>query len=281
VRAAILDGVVPPTETLGLDVARDAERAIDRVLSRCASDEACRTVFPDLTGSLDRLMKRLETPVPVLVRHPRTGAMEEIQLSRPMAAYAIRLLSYSQETASLLPLLLSEASRSDLSPLAAQYRIVTERVGETIADGMGISIVCSEDFPFLIEATEVERDRGTYVGTFQTDTLKLVCPRWPRAEISSDFKEPVSSKAPVLLLSGEADPVTPPENGELTASQLGKEVALHLVARGQGHLVIHRGCIPRLAAEFLAAGSFAGLDTRCVSEIEPQPFFLGYTGPAP
>jgi hypothetical protein len=111
--------------------------------------------------------------------------------------------------------------------------------------------------------------------------LKLVCPRWPRAEISSDFKEPVSSKAPVLLLSGEADPVTPPENGELTASQLGKEVALHLVARGQGHLVIHRGCIPRLAAEFLAAGSFAGLDTRCVSEIEPQPFFLGYTGPAP
>jgi hypothetical protein len=148
---------------------------------------------------------------------------------------------------------------------------------------MGIAIVCSEDFPFMTAApaSATEGDRGTYVGTFQTDSLKLVCPRWPTGQVPSDFKSPVSSKAPVLLLSGEADPVTPPENGELTASQLGKEVALHLVARGQGHLVIHRGCIPRLAAEFVASGTFAGLDAGCVSEIAPQPFFLGYNGPAP
>jgi pimeloyl-ACP methyl ester carboxylesterase len=283
VRVAILDGVVPPTETLGLDLARDAERAIELVLSRCASDEECRAAFPDLPGSLDRLMKQLETPAEVQLRHPRTGETEEIQFSRQMAAHAIRLLSYSQETASLVPLLLDAASRSDLAPLAAQFRIVTERVGETIAEGMGIAIVCSEDFPSLSDAPSsvTERDRGTYLGTFQTDRLKLVCPRWPTGAVASDFKNPLTSKAPVLLLSGEADPVTPPENGELTASQLGKDVALHLVARGQGHLVIHRGCIPRLAAEFLDSGTFAGLDTRCLSEIAPQPFFLGYNGPAP
>jgi hypothetical protein len=84
----------------------------------------------------------------------------------------------------------------------------------------------------------------------------------------------------VLLLSGEADPVTPPENGELTASQLGPK-ALHLVARGQGHIVIHRGCIPRLAADFIGSGNFEGLDPSCVSEIAPQPFFLDYAGPTP
>jgi pimeloyl-ACP methyl ester carboxylesterase len=197
-----------------------------------------------------------------------------------MAAYAIRLLSYSQETASLVPLLLSSAARSDLAPLAAQFLIVTARVGETMAEGMGISVVCSEDFPFLEEETLAERNRDTYLGALQTDSLKLVCPLWPRGDVPADFKTPVPPSAPVLLLSGEADPVTPPENGELTASQLGPK-ALHLVARGQGHIVIHRGCIPQLAADFIERGSFEDLDTSCVEEISPQPFFLSYSGPTP
>jgi pimeloyl-ACP methyl ester carboxylesterase len=280
VRTVILDGVVPPTEVLGLDVAKDAQRAIDLVMTRCSSDPPCREAFPDLSKDLDSVMERLEIPVPVALRHPRTGEMEEIPFSREMAAYAIRLLSYSQETASLVPLLLSSAARSDVAPLAAQFLIVTARVGETMAEGMGISVVCSEDFPFLEEEAIVERTQDTYLGALQTDSLKLVCPLWPRGEVPADFKTPVSPSAPVLLLSGEADPVTPPENGEITASQLGA-IALHLVARGQGHVVIHRGCIPQLAADFIGSGNFEGLDTGCVSEIGPQPFFLTYAGPTP
>ncbi len=281
VRAVILDGVVPPTEVLGLDVAADAERAIDLVIARCSSEPQCREAFPDLSQALDSLMERLATPVTVTLRHPRTGETEELRFSREMAAYAIRLLSYSQETASLVPLLLSSAARSDLAPLAAQFLLVTSRVGETMAEGMGISVVCSEDFPFFEEDKVAERNRDTYVGALQTDSLKLVCPLWPRGDVPEDFKGPARSTAPVLLLSGEADPVTPPENGELTASQIGREAALHLVASGQGHIVIHRGCIPLLAAGFIETGSFEGLDPSCVSKIEAQPFFVSYTGPVP
>jgi pimeloyl-ACP methyl ester carboxylesterase len=280
VRAAILDGVVPPTEALGLDVAADAQRAIDLVMARCASDPRCHEAFPEPASDLDAVMSRLETPVEVTLRHPRTGAIETIAFTRQMAAYAIRLLSYSQETASLVPLLLSSAARSDLAPLAAQFLIVTTQVSETIAEGMGISVVCSEDFPFLEKDATAERNRGTYLGALQTDSLELVCPRWPRGEIPGDFKDPVKSEAPVLLLSGEADPVTPPENGALTAAQLGPN-ALHLTARGQGHIVIHRGCMSDLVASFIDAGSFRELDTTCVDRIAPQPFFLDYAGPAP
>jgi pimeloyl-ACP methyl ester carboxylesterase len=230
---------------------------------------------------VDTVMKRLTTPVTVTLRHPRTGETEELPFSREMAAYAVRLLSYTQETASLVPILLSSAAGSDLAPLAAQFLIVTARVGETMAEGMGISVVCSEDFPFFEEEAIAERNRDTYLGALQTDSLKLVCPLWPRGVVPEDFKSPVQSTAPVLLLSGEADPVTPPENGELTAYQLGPEAALHLVANGQGHIVIHRGCIPGLASDFIESGSLADLDTSCVGEIAPQPFFLSYTGPTP
>jgi pimeloyl-ACP methyl ester carboxylesterase len=282
VRAVILDGVAPPTEALGLDVAKDAERAMNLMIARCDTEPACREAFPDLEKELDRLMERLSTPVEVSLRHPRTGAQETLHLSSGMAAYAIRLLSYGQETASLVPLLLRSAADSDYEPLAAQFLLVTTQVGETISDGMGISVICSEDFPFLDEEVAEERNRDTYLGSMQTDSLSLVCPLWPRGEIPQDFKAPLRSRTPILLLSGEADPVTPPENAEQTLSDLGSaETALHLVAPGQGHVVIHRGCIPRLAEEFLDAGSVSGLDASCVEAIAPMAFFTTFAGPTP
>ncbi len=209
VRAVILDGVVPPTEALGLDVAADAQRAIDLVIARCSSDSRCREAFPDLARDLEAVMNRLETPVEVTLRHPRTGEMETLPFSREMAAYAIRLLSYSQETASLVPLLLSSAARSDLAPLAAQFLIVTAQVSETIAEGMGIAVVCSEDFPFLEKEAIAERNRDTYLGALQTDSLELVCPRWPRGRDPARLQAPrgsVGSGAPPLGRGGPGDP---------------------------------------------------------------------------
>jgi hypothetical protein len=123
-------------------------------------------------------MERLETPVTVALRHPRTGEMEEIPFSREMAAYAIRLLSYSQETASLVPLLLSSAARSDLAPLAAQFLIVTARVGET--NEVRIRSSAARTSP----SSTRRRSRsatGTPPQNPQTDG-KLVCPLWPRAK---------------------------------------------------------------------------------------------------
>lgn len=279
VRAVILDGVVPPTEILGLDVAQDAQRALDILIARCRADATCSKAFPDLETDLDRLIARLRTPVDVRLRHPRSGVEQSLHLTRDMAAYAIRILSYTQETQSLIPVLLRSAVDDDLAPLAAQFLMTTTQVGETMADGMGLSVVCSEDYPFFDDTAIEERNRDTYLGATQTDSLKLVCPLWPKGEIPEDFKSPVHSDRPVLLLSGEADPVTPPENGEITRAQLGN--ALHLVARGQGHVVIHRGCIPALAAQFIEAGSFEGLATDCVGKIAPQAFFTGFLGPTP
>ena len=73
--------------------------------------------------------------------------------------------------------------------------------------------------------------------------------------------------------------MTPPSNGALVASWL--DNSLHLVAPGQGHMVIHRGCIPRLAAELVESASLEGLDSSCVDEIAPQPFFVNLSGPTP
>jgi pimeloyl-ACP methyl ester carboxylesterase len=84
---------------------------------------------------------------------------------------------------------------------------------------------------------------------------------------------------PALLLSGEADPITPPQYAEEVARQLPN--SLHVVAPGMGHGALVRGCISRLAADFIERGTAAGLVTDCVEAIEPPPFFVSPTGPVP
>jgi pimeloyl-ACP methyl ester carboxylesterase len=149
VRSVILDGVVPPTEALVIDVAHDAQRALDFMIARCDEDPSCASEFPDRAGSLDDLVRRLEKPARVSLPHPGRGDTERLELDRSMAVYAIRLLSYSQETAALVPLILRAASQDDLKPLAAQFLLTTGSVGETISDGMALSVICSEDFAYF------------------------------------------------------------------------------------------------------------------------------------
>ena len=279
VRSVILDGIAPPTEVLGVDVARDAQRAFDLLVKRCAEDNGCAKAFPNPEGDLEVLMSELSTSKPVELRHPRTGAEETFTLYRSMAAFAIRLLSYGQETSSLVPLLLHAAAEGDYRPLASQFLMTSGQLEETIADAMGFSVICSEDFPFFDDA-EIERQNdGTYIGTVQVDSLRELCPLCPRGDIPADFKDTLRTDIPVLLLSGEADPVTPPSNGELVLSTL--ENALHLIAPGQGHMVVHRGCISGLAAEFVEVGRHDALETACVEDIQPMSFFTSFAGPEP
>ena len=82
-----------------------------------------------------------------------------------------------------------------------------------------------------------------------------------------------------VVLSGGNDPVTPDRYAEQIMK--GLRNGKHLIAVGQGHGQLATGCIPRLTAEFIGAGTAAGLDDACVRTIRPTPFMLSRTAPAP
>jgi pimeloyl-ACP methyl ester carboxylesterase len=280
VRAVILDGVVPQDEALGLDVARDAQRALDLIFTRCESDPACREAYPNLRAEFDSILTTLDTePVKLALPHPISGGSTELTLTRDTAAVSIRLLSYTPETVALLPLLIHQAAEGNYNLLAAQALMVDDELSASITEGMAYSVQCAEDAPFINAAEAEQANAGTYLADSMTDGIAQICATWPRGDIPSDFKQPVVSDAPVLLLSGEADPVTPPANADQAAQTLSN--SLHLVAPGQGHSVIYRGCIPRIATDFIESGSLANLQTDCVNDIAPMPFFVNFSGPQP
>ena len=119
----------------------------------------------------------------------------------------------------------------------------------------------------------------TYMGTTQVEALKAMCSVWPQGVIDDDFKQPVESDLPVLLLSGEGDPITPPLNAERAARTLSNR--LEIVVPGHGHGVVVRGCVPLVLDQFVESGSVADIDTTCVDRMIPSPFFVSFSGPRP
>jgi pimeloyl-ACP methyl ester carboxylesterase len=271
VRALVLDGVVPPPLALGPDVAREAQRALEQIFARCAADAQCGARFAALPQLFSEVLARLEAGASDETDPPPISALELRTL--------VRFMSYSSATVSLLPVLISEAHAGNYEPLAGQARTLLRELPESLSFPMSNSVTCTEDVPYVDAAATGGLD-STYLGTAIMDALKMICARWPVGSIDDDFKTPVASAAPVLLLSGEFDPITPPGYAERAVTG-GLANSLHVVGRGQGHGLVGIGCVPRLLRSFLEEPRPAELDASCVALEPPLPFFLTLLGPAP
>jgi len=277
-RATVLDGVVPPEVALGPAIATNAQQALELAFARCAGDGECSARFPDLGSRLQALSARLsDTPRAVQLPDPHTGAPVDRSFSLLHLKSVIRLMSYSPRTVALLPLLITEAYAGNYNPVTAQAYMMIEELEAALSVPMHNSVVCTEDVPFF---TSPPRDLSdTYLGSSIVDALAAVCSVWPRGVMDEDFKTPFSSERPTLLLSGEADPVTPPDYGLQVLSSLSN--ARHLVGPGQGHGQAGIGCVPRLLRTFLENPVPADLEATCLQQEHSNPFFLNFNGPAP
>jgi pimeloyl-ACP methyl ester carboxylesterase len=158
--------------------------------------------------------------------------------------------------------------------------MMAREVGAQLASGMQNSVICSEDVPFFAAAPiDTAKISQTYQGTDQLDALAEICKLWPRGPLDPDLHDALRSEIPSLLLSGEADPVTPPRDAERLAQGLKRH--RHLVLKGEGHGQVATGCVPQLMAAFLDTADPQALDATCLERRGPAPFFVGLSGPAP
>jgi pimeloyl-ACP methyl ester carboxylesterase len=279
--AAILDGVTYPEQIFGPDTPKDGERALQLILGRCRASTDCNTAYPSLQSDLDGLLKQFGAQkVGITLDDPNDGLPKQIDFTRGILGASLRFLSYSATQASILPALIHQAARGTLAPLAAQTIMSARQVGDQLAAGMQYSVLCSEDAPF-IAAAEVDRTAmaKTFQGTDQIDAMLEVCKLWPRGPMDADMHSPLHSDVPTLLLSGEADPVTPPADAERAAR--GLSVKRLLVLSGEGHGQLSVSCVPRLMAIFLNSADPDGLDTTCLQGHSVEPFFVSMSGPSP
>lgn len=276
-RSVILDGVVPMGWALGVDVAADAQRALSLTFERCQSNTACSKNFPDLQTEFDHLLDMLDTnSIEVPLDHPITGEPTTLTLDRDRFVNAIHVLTYAPETAALLPVMIHNAyAHNNFHRFAGIILSTEDSLTDSISAGMRMAVICSEDVPLF----EQNKPSEGYMGSFMLDVFREICFIWPAGSVPSDYYQPVHSDIPVLLISGEVDPVTPPENGEQVLHYLSN--GYHLIVPGMGHVNIHQGCIPQIAHQFIESGSVQGLDVTCSEKIQPPAFFVTLNGPLP
>jgi len=282
-RTVTLDSVVPNTLVLGQDHARNLEAALQAQFARCRADRACRANLGDPARQLEvvRAALRAGGPgsgpgqglAPVRFRDPVTGEWRSESPQYGDLAALLRMYSYQPQVAATLPLLLHEAAQGRYESLLAQSRMLTDSVGEAIMHGMQLSVMCSEDAG---DMRVDDADADTVLGTDLVGFAIAQCAVWPKGERAKDFRAPLSGDTPVLAISGEFDPVTPPRYGDEVVKSLRN--GRHLVLPGQGHSVLGVGCMPKLFAQFVERADAQALDASCLKRLQPLPPFAGNYG---
>lgn len=282
VRTVTLQGVAPTNQFMPRDFAQVHERALQGIIAECAADEACNKAFPNLREEtklvLERLIKgpiEVEVSAPSSAQGPGAATTAKIKLSRDLAAEAIRYMLYNPRAASRVPLFIHLAAQGNFVPLAESALMYRQQLVATGSNGLYLSITCAEDLPW-IKAGEGERlSANTFLGDYRLRQQREACALWPRSTIPKDYSDPTKADAPVLILTGEWDPVTPPAHGDAVAKHLPNSV--HVVvphgAHGLGGLQ-GSDCILNVMAAFVERGSTKGLDTSCVKNVKRSGFVL-------
>ncbi len=279
-RALILDAVVPADVVLGPEIGPLAQQALDAIFDRCAADQVCADRFGDLPASFVSLREAVEdAPATVAAADPRSGQATTLELGIPQLQAVVRLMTYSTATAALLPLTITEAAAGNYLPMASQAAILLRGVEDAIGLAMHNSVICTEDIPF-VDPDPVAGATDSFLGTTVVDGMRAICDVWPAGVLDEDFRAPLASEVPVLMLSGENDPITPPAYAEQAIAG-GLRNVKHLIAEGQGHGLAAIGCTPALMRAFLRNPDPAQLDGACLARERATPFFLDFSGPSP
>ncbi len=270
-RTLTLDGVAPNSLVIGNEFARNLESSLDRQFARCASDRGCAQRLGDPRQRLNALMAQLKThPPQVDYRDAVTGQAKSEAMTTDHIATLARMFAYAPQIAGLLPLELNEAAQGRYAPLMALSKLLDGMLGEELTAGMQLSVICTEDAGEL----QVDpKDANSLLGTQMVASLQAQCAVWPHGARPADFRKPLTGKVPVLILSGEFDPVTPPRYGDEVLRSLPN--ARHLIVRGQGHNVLPVGCMPKVFASFVDGANARTLDVACLAKV---PYALPFTG---
>jgi pimeloyl-ACP methyl ester carboxylesterase len=276
-RTVTIDGIAPLESVLGQDHARNLEASLDLQFARCSQDKACLEKMGNPREQLNRLLATLaEGPIPVRYRDAVTGEWRDGQFSTGHIAMLTRLLAYQPQAAALLPLQFSEANKGHVESLMALSEMVNRDVSDMIMHGMQLSVMCGEDVPDLVVDPE---DAKRLLGTGLVELMQAQCTVWPHKPRPADFRKPLAGKLPVLILSGEFDPVTPPRYGDMVARHLPN--SRHIIVKGAGHNVLPIGCMPKLFAKFLETADAKALDVSCIESLTYSPMFTGFYGSEP
>lgn len=230
VERAILAGVEGPDHTAKLP--SDQQHLLERLDGMMRADSTLRATMPSLLRSMEQVLTRLETnPVTVSYTQARSGERDTVVVGRFGMQFVSSLLLRGPETMHALPQIYYDAERGDytgVAPILAQWlRSGRFRAMSTAMDAAsGVS-------PERRRRIDAERHRTLLGDAINVPYLPQAADALGVPDLGSNFRLPVQSDVPTLLISGTLDGRTPPSNAE--AVRRGLPNSTHLLIDGAGH----------------------------------------------
>jgi pimeloyl-ACP methyl ester carboxylesterase len=275
VRSMVLEGVTTPNFKLPLPYAQGAQSALDRLIEDCEADVSCKKAFPSFRTNLTAVFARLEhQPISLDLPNDITKQQQRVTISPESFLDSLRLMLYSTDFASNIPLLIQQAYQGDFVPFGRLALLLNRAFTEQLDLGAYLSVTCAESIPFITEQEIAGMTAGTFLGDDRVRAQIAACDLWPRGDVPADFMDPIASDVPVLMISGGLDPATPAQFGAAAAPYLRN--SRQLVIRNASHL-FNSKYVDRLVARFISKGTAQGLNTAFAKTIRRPPFVTKIT----
>lgn len=220
VRAAVLDGVSPPQIGWGEEMASRYGEALAVLFTHCAEDQRCQAAYPGLEAVFYATVTRLNAFPAAVPIGQHTPVLDGDDF-RDMVWNAL----FDVQKTRWLPAMIWRTSRGDTTLWGEMLSAnAADHAGESLSWGMHYSVECSGSWAFQSPRQLAEAARNLRPAIRDGVVRSLagafdVCGQWQVPAVAA-VRAPVRSDAPILLLSGEFDPGTPPAFAEIAARTL-------------------------------------------------------------
>ena len=277
VRSVVLDSTYPPEVDGVASIPAGAERALSELFAACAADPTCVETFGDLEALLFGLIDELNvTPITITVTDFFTADRYPALIAGDDVLDLVFQALYSEDFLVEIPEMLDDIRAGSYLSIEFLTSVALANQ-EFFAIGQNFSVQCHEevayadpaaaisaaaDFPHLASLVEGAFTQSAYAFEF--------CDDWGAGVGDPIEAEPVFSDIPTLVVSGQFDPITPPDFGRAVADRL--TTAWFVEYPGVGHGVAALDGCPLATTLAFLADPTGTLDTSCAEEMPAAHF---------
>jgi len=275
-RSVILDAVVPTQTDFILDVPRFADRSFSKLFQACKSDPDCNQAYPDLETVFYEVINKLNNkPELVSMVDIGTGISYEALIDGATFQDGVFQMLYAGSLIPALPRMIYDGKDGQLDVFA---RILSIFILDTsMSYGMYYSVLCAEDSDFDINDYDLTGIRPEIAETEEGGPAQFleICRLWEVESLDPIVDLPVSSNIPILILSGDFDPITPPENADTVAKTLENVYSIVFPSGGHGQ-AFEGDCQNSIIISFLKNPSEKP-DISCIAKLDAPEFYTPKT----
>jgi pimeloyl-ACP methyl ester carboxylesterase len=262
VARAVLAGVVGPDHVLKLPT------NMDRVFDEFSDEVRAMPAFalePPLTVSLRRIIAGLEG-APARVTIQRNGQPTVVTVSAFDVRVLLAIALERRQTMRGIPEWINAMARGDFTAAAARIAGLTDAPIPTM---MNLAVECASGATSPRRGRIAAEERLSLVGRGVDFPQPEICQVIGGEDLGDDFRSPVRSPVPTLLISGSLDLRTPASNAAEVRATLGN--ARHILVRRGGHdddLLVSSGDLVGAIVSFISGGQ---VDDQVI-DLAPIPF---------